>query len=118
MLVHPALHDNFPGVCLEAMAAGRPVICLDLGGPAIQITPETGFIVPATTPAESVEEIAQCLSLLDRDRALLAEMSAKCRVRARSEFTARKVNAVMDSFYAEAVAVHGEQVAKGSTKAF
>ena len=35
VLVHPSLHDSGGGVCLEAMAAGRPVICLDLGGPAL-----------------------------------------------------------------------------------
>ncbi len=27
-----SLHDSGGWVCLEAMAAGRPVICLDLGG--------------------------------------------------------------------------------------
>ena len=31
VLVHPSLHDSGGWVCLEAMAAGRPVICLDLG---------------------------------------------------------------------------------------
>ncbi len=47
VLIHPALHDNFPAVCLEAMAAGRPVVCLDLGGPASQVTAETRRPPPA-----------------------------------------------------------------------
>jgi glycosyltransferase involved in cell wall biosynthesis len=34
VLVHPSLHDSGGWVCLEAMAAGRPLLCLDLGGPA------------------------------------------------------------------------------------
>ena len=38
VLVHPSLHDSGGWVCLEAMAAGKPVICLDLGGPAEQVT--------------------------------------------------------------------------------
>ena len=42
VLVHPSLHDSGGWVCVEAMAAGRPVICLDLGGPATQVTAETG----------------------------------------------------------------------------
>ena len=55
VLVHPSLHDSGGWVCLEAMAAGRPVICLDLGGPAVQVTQETGFKIPATTPEESIQ---------------------------------------------------------------
>src|SRR2546430_4418443 len=40
---HPSLHDSGGWVCLEAMAAGRPVICLDLGGPGYQVTEESGI---------------------------------------------------------------------------
>ena len=108
VLLHPALHDNFPGVCLEAMAAGRPVICLDIGGPAFQVTPETGFIVPATTPAESVEKLAAALSTLANDRVLLARMSVAARARVRQEFTASRTGAAMSNFYAQAVASHAE----------
>ncbi|QYO68586.1 glycosyltransferase [Leptolyngbya sp. 7M] len=42
-LVHPSLHDSGGLVCLEAMAAGCPVICLDLGGPSVQVTADTKF---------------------------------------------------------------------------
>ena len=30
ILVHPSLHDSGGNVCLEAMAVGRPIICLNL----------------------------------------------------------------------------------------
>ncbi len=43
VLVHPSLHDSGGWVCIEAMASGRPVICLNLGGPAIQVTDKSGF---------------------------------------------------------------------------
>ena len=52
VLLHPALHEAFGNCCAEALAAGRPVGCLNIGGPASQITPETGFAAPATNPAE------------------------------------------------------------------
>ena len=61
VLVHPSLHDSGGWVCLEAMAAGRPVICLDLGGPAVQVTPETGFKVKASNPNEAVKDIANAM---------------------------------------------------------
>jgi glycosyltransferase involved in cell wall biosynthesis len=60
-LVHPSLHDSGGWVCLEAMAAGRPVICLDLGGPAMQVTEETGFKVPSSGPFQVLEALAQSM---------------------------------------------------------
>ena len=48
VLVHPTLHDSGGWVCLEAMVAARPVVCLDLGGPGVQVTDETGIKLPAT----------------------------------------------------------------------
>ncbi|MFM6845653.1 MAG: glycosyltransferase family 4 protein, partial [Dolichospermum sp.] len=46
-------------VCMEAMAAGRPVICLDLGGPAVQVTEETGFKIAADEPYQVVRDLAE-----------------------------------------------------------
>ena len=72
--MHPALHEGFGNVCLEALAAARPVACLDIGGPASQITPETGFAASATNPVEAMAALANFLEKIDRDRALLAAM--------------------------------------------
>jgi glycosyltransferase involved in cell wall biosynthesis len=73
-LVHPSLHDSGGWVCMEAMAAGRPVICLDLGGPAVQVTKETGFKIPATNPKQSVEELAVAMTKLSENPQLLIDM--------------------------------------------
>jgi glycosyltransferase involved in cell wall biosynthesis len=106
VLLHPALHEGFGNVCLEAMAAGRPVACLDIGGPASQITPETGFAAPATNPTEAVAALASFLVKIDRDRALLGRMSIAARAHVQNNFTMRQVNERMRIFYAEAVAQH------------
>jgi len=83
VLVHPSLHDSGGWACVEAMAAGRPVICLDLGGPALQVTEETGFKIPAQTPEQAVGEIAQAMLKLAIDPGLRRRMgeAARCRVR-------------------------------------
>jgi glycosyltransferase involved in cell wall biosynthesis len=112
VLLHPALHEAFGNVCTEAMAAGRPVGCLDIGGPAAQITPETGFAAPATNPAEAVAALAGFLERLDRDRALLARMSAAARSHAREKFSMSTINNRMRQFYSEAVEQHGLQKQK------
>ncbi len=73
-LVHPSLHDSGGWVCLEAMAAGRPVVCLDLGGPAVQVTEETGFKIPAHTPEQAVQDLAKAITLLAKDSELRVRM--------------------------------------------
>jgi glycosyltransferase involved in cell wall biosynthesis len=74
VLVHPSLHDSGGWVCLEAMAAGRPIICLDLGGPGVQVTAETGFRIPAHNPAQAVQGLAAAMTRLAQDRNLLVQM--------------------------------------------
>ncbi|MEI8290491.1 MAG: glycosyltransferase family 4 protein [Verrucomicrobiota bacterium] len=106
VLLHPALHEGFGNVCLEAMAAGRPVGCLDVGGPASQITPKTGFAAPATNPAEAVAALASFLERIDHDRTLLAAMSAAARTHVAQNYTMRQINERMRQFYAEAVEQH------------
>ncbi len=86
VLVHPSLHDSGGWVCLEMMAAGRPVVCLDLGGPATQITESTGIKVGATTAEEAVAHLSAALVRLAADPALRAQMSEAGRRRVREHF--------------------------------
>jgi glycosyltransferase involved in cell wall biosynthesis len=74
LLVHPSLHESGGYVCLEAMAAGRPVICLDLGGPALQVTEETGVKMLAHNPKQVVQDLAEAMLQLARDGNLRARM--------------------------------------------
>ncbi|AFY96786.1 glycosyltransferase family 4 protein [Chamaesiphon minutus] len=73
-LVHPSLHESGGFVCLEAMAAGRPVICLNLGGPAVQVTEETGFKIPALSPTQVITGLAKAMSILANDPELRLSM--------------------------------------------
>jgi len=86
VLVHPSLHDSGGWVCLEAMAAGRPVICLDLGGPALQVTEETGFKTPAITPEQVVNDLAEAMLRLARDPELRKRMGEAARKRVNEYF--------------------------------
>jgi glycosyltransferase involved in cell wall biosynthesis len=84
VLVHPSLHDFSPTVCVEAMAAGIPVLCLDLGGPSIQITDETGIRVPAQDPDQAVQDLAQAMVDLARDEERRSAMGVAGQERVRS----------------------------------
>ncbi len=86
-LVHPSLHDSGGFVCLEAMAAGKPVICLDLGGPAVQVTPETGIKIAARHPAQVVSDMADAMRRLAEDDGLRQRMGEAGRQRVHEEFS-------------------------------
>jgi len=64
VLVHPSLHESGGWVCVEAMAAGRPVICLNLGGPSAQLTEHTGIRVQAHDPDQVMRDLADAMSRL------------------------------------------------------
>ncbi|MCU0515905.1 MAG: glycosyltransferase [Oscillatoria sp. Prado101] len=86
VLVHPSLHDSGGWTCLEGMAVGRPVICLDLGGPATQITEETGIKVPAPDPDRAVRGLAEAMIRLAGDPQLRQRMGEAGQQRVREVF--------------------------------
>lgn len=74
VLVHPSLHDSGGWVPLEAMASGRPILCLDLGGPSQLVTPETGIKVRADNPQQAVKDLAQAMVKLAHNPHLCKQM--------------------------------------------
>lgn len=103
VLVHPSLHDSGGGVCLEAMAAGRPVICLDTGGPGALITDETGLKVPVTDPEQAVRDLSGALVRLYQDPELRAAMGVAGRRKAVEMFTWEAKGEHLAQLYREAL---------------
>ena len=87
VLLHPSLHESGGGACLEAMAAGLPVVCLDLGGPAVTATEETAFVVPAYRPEQAIQDLADALSRLVKDPALRLRMGEAAQERVRQTYS-------------------------------
>jgi glycosyltransferase involved in cell wall biosynthesis len=100
VLLHPTLHDSGGFVCIEALAAGRPVICLDIGGPAVIVSADCGFRVPADDPARVPDAIAAVLRALVRDASLRQRLGAAGRERAAALFSWDGRGEVMDAYYA------------------
>jgi len=95
------LHDSGGGTCLEAMAAGRPVICLDLGGPATQVTEETGIKVPAPDPGEAVRGLAEAMTRLARDWDLCDRLGQAGQLRVREVYDWNVKGQVLVQLYEE-----------------
>jgi glycosyltransferase involved in cell wall biosynthesis len=98
VLVHPSLHESGGMVCVEAMAAGKPVICLNLGGPALQVTDETGFKIEAQDPHHAVPALTQAMQRLAASPDLRLRMGASGRARAR-EFDWRRRTEDLSQYY-------------------
>lgn len=61
VLLHPSLHEQFAYVVLEAMAAGKPVICLDVAGPSVLMEQEYGFKIKVESPERVVANLFEAL---------------------------------------------------------
>lgn len=71
--------ESFGRTVMEAMAAGRPVICYDRGTPpALVESGKSGFVVPADDP----QGAANAVLALEAARTQLSHMSAAARARA------------------------------------
>ena len=56
VLLFPSLHDSSGNVVLEAMSHGLPVLCLNLGGPAVIVNHDCGMVVPVEGGVDYVIE--------------------------------------------------------------
>lgn len=101
VLVHPSLHDSGGWVCLEGMAAGRPILCLDLGGPAVQVTDETGIKIAAHTPEQVVEEMSQAMVRLAQDADLRNRMGVAGKQLVREHYSWQVKGKKLDRLYQE-----------------
>jgi glycosyltransferase involved in cell wall biosynthesis len=98
-LIHPSLHESGGLVCLEAMAAGRPVICLDLGGPALEVTEETGIKVTANNPEQAVSDLAKAIARLAKDPQLCANLGHSAQQRIEEVYNWSKKGKALADLY-------------------
>ncbi|MFB3076397.1 MAG: glycosyltransferase family 4 protein, partial [Lysobacterales bacterium] len=91
VLLQPSFRDPPASSVMEAMAMGTPVVCLDSGGPAWQVTAETGIKVAVSTPDRTVSGLAAALIDLAQNAALRSALgrAAQHRVREHCDWEAK-----------------------------
>jgi glycosyltransferase involved in cell wall biosynthesis len=85
-LVHPALHEAFGQSCLEAMALGTPVVCMDWAGPGLIVTEETGYKVVPTSRSETIHGLAESIAACYSDKLAGLSKGLAASERAREAF--------------------------------
>ena len=98
LMIHPSYHDSGGMVCLEAMAAGKPVITLAGNGPAV-LTGEAGLPVAAPTRSAAVRGVTRAISSLAADRSLRQHLSDSGRARVREQFLWSRRAEAISGFY-------------------
>jgi glycosyltransferase involved in cell wall biosynthesis len=82
VFVFLSLRDGGGLVVIEAMAGGRPVVCLGLGGPGLHVVEGSGIKIPAHSPEQVIAETAVALELLVKDNDLCERLGRGARQRA------------------------------------
>ena len=82
VFLFPSLRDGGGAVVIEAMAMGRPVVCLDTGGPGIHVTSQCGVKIIPVSPNQAVDEMAAALERLYDDENLRRDLGRAAKDRA------------------------------------
>jgi glycosyltransferase involved in cell wall biosynthesis len=107
VLLHPSLREQFGYVIVEAMAAGKPVICLDVGGPSVLVDNGNGCKIRAGSPDQVVLDISRILLRLAVDLEHRLALGREMRHRANSQWTWEAVGEQMLDLYDQTLSLHG-----------
>ena len=103
-LLHPALRDS-AGLTIEALSLGRPVLCLDIGTPAVLVDETSGLRAASASPDASVAEMAAAMRRWRTDAGEYRRLSDGARARAEAVSRPRRA-AELERLYAEVLAGH------------
>jgi glycogen synthase len=96
----PSRWDNFPNVCLEAMAAARPIVATRSGGMVEMLDAgRCGVIVPPGDPAR----LASAILTLLAQPARRAALGRAARTRLLTEYSATRIGARTEAIYQRAI---------------
>jgi len=85
-LVLPSMKECGGNVVLEAMANNCPVIAAAWGGPLDYLTDDSGTLVPPSTPAQFVEELANAILRIIRSPELARRQAEAAKKRVKQQF--------------------------------
>ncbi|MEW6068098.1 MAG: glycosyltransferase family 4 protein [Nitrospirota bacterium] len=96
------LFPTFEGggmVVLEVMSYGKPIICMDFGGPKDFLTEECGIKVPVTNRTQIIDDLSEALEKLYIHQDLRREMGIAARKRIEENYTWDKKTEWMNQVY-------------------
>jgi glycosyltransferase involved in cell wall biosynthesis len=99
VFLFPSLRDGGGGVVIEAMAAGKPVVCLDLSGPGMHVTTDCGVKINPGPPGKVVQDLATALEHLYQDGELRQKLGNAARERVQTAYHWDKLGKRLMEYY-------------------
>ncbi len=98
--VFPSRWENFPNVCLEAMAAGRGIVASNAGGMADMLAASgAGCLIPPKNPSA----IASAICKLIEKPSLRMQLGEAARARVLTEYNSDRIGELQEAIYKEAI---------------
>lgn len=107
--VFPSLFDNFPSACLEAMAAGRPIIATRSGGMEEMLADGAGVLVPPG----NAQSLAKAICRLLEEPTLRLRLARRAREKILADYAPAVIGPRHEAIFAEAVDRHRGARLKG-----
>jgi glycosyltransferase involved in cell wall biosynthesis len=99
IFIFPSLRDGGGNVVVEAMAAGKPIVCFNLAGPGLHVDESCGIKIKPENPEQAVKDIASALERLYFDRELLEKLGKGARKKAEKEYDWDKLGDKLNEIY-------------------
>lgn len=103
IFLFPSFHDSGGLVCIEAMAHGIPVVCLDCGGPGYNVPDSAGIKVKPINPKQTIEDLSDALIKLAKDKKLREKMGKAGIQTVKEKFLWKHKEKQYKKYYQEAI---------------
>jgi glycosyltransferase involved in cell wall biosynthesis len=103
VFLFPSLRDGGGTVVIEAMGVGKPVICLDTGGPGMHIDQQCGVKIVPQSPAQAISEMASALERLCRDENLRVKLGQAAKQKVVDLYLWEKLGDKLNKIYERAL---------------
>jgi len=101
VLIHPSLHDSGGLVIVEAMGAGKPVICLDIGGPGYLVDKSSGIKIEVKNRDQVVSDLVKAMCMLIENKLLLKKMGQSAKNKVEKELIWEHKTQIINEIYFE-----------------
>ena len=99
IFLFPSLRDGGGNVVVEAMAAGRPVVCFNEAGPGFHIDEKCGIKIKAENPKQAIKDISDALEKLYFNKELREKLGVGAEKKAKREYDWDKLGDKLSEIY-------------------
>jgi glycosyltransferase involved in cell wall biosynthesis len=98
-----SLWESYGMAYVESLACGTPAIALAAGGAPEIVTPDVGWLLRPTSPADVVNELATRIGALERDTDAVERMGARAREVAEQRYDWTRIIDAVEAIYLKVV---------------